>query len=109
MAANNFQIPGIILHSTPIPELRAMIGEVIEEKLSNFRQPSETPPGTHKDYISRKEVCDLLQISTATLFYWTKDGTLKGYRIGSRVLYKTAEVEAALTEIACTKNKRRRA
>lgn len=109
MATNNFQPSGIILHSTPIPELRAMIGEVIEEKLNCFKPSTTNPPRSDKEYLSRKEVCDLLQISKATLHYWTKDGTLKGYRIGSRVLYKTFEVEAALTEIANTKNKRRRA
>ena len=99
MATSAFQNTPIILHSTPIPELRAMIGDIVEEKLRQFK-PDSSLPQTNGEYHSRKEVCALLKISTLTLHYWSKEGILQGYRIGGRVLYKSAEVEAALREIA---------
>ena len=95
----------IILHSTSLTELRAIIGEVFREELRQFNTANQIPPKFSGEYHSRHEVCELLKISTTTLYYWTKNGTLQGYRIGGRVLYKTVEVEAALSEIANFKGK----
>jgi len=95
----------IILHSTPLKDLQAIIGDIVEQKLQQFRA-SASQPATQKDgYMTRREVCDLLKISLATLHYYTKEGTVQGYRIGGRVLYKSAEVQAAVQEIQSTKYK----
>ena len=95
----------IILHSTPIPELRSMIGEILREELRKFKPENQSTPPSHNEYLSRKEVCELLKISMATLHYYTKDGILQGYRIGGRVLYKLAEVETAVEEVGTRKFK----
>ncbi len=50
-------------------------------------------------FLTRKEASLKLNISLPTLNAYTKKGILKGYRVGSRVLYRSAEVEEALTEI----------
>jgi excisionase family DNA binding protein len=96
----------IILHSTPLKEFRDIIGSIVEEKLQQFKPE---PPQTNStgEYLTRKEVCDLLRISLSTLHYYTKDGTLQGYRIGGRILYKSAEVQNAVQEIQSTKYKHR--
>jgi len=47
-------------------------------------------------YLSRKEVGQLLKVSLPTVDSWTKDGFINSYRIGSRILYKSDEVEGAL-------------
>ena len=99
----------IILHSTPARELRDMIGAILEEKLQQFKPPQQVPAIPKGEYLSRRDVCDQLKISPATLHYWTKAGTLQGYRIGGRVLYKTGEVDTALREMANVKNQKRRA
>jgi len=96
----------IILHSTPLRELTAAIGEIIKEELKHFRPEKEPQTPNRGDYLSRKEVCDQLKISPATLHIWTKNGTLQGYRVGGRVLYKTAEVENTLSEIPNLKTRR---
>jgi excisionase family DNA binding protein len=95
----------IILHSTPLPELRAMIGDIIEEKLRQFKPEHTTPSENPGEYLSRKEVCQLLKISMATLHYYTKDGILNSYKIGGRVLYKASEVQIAVTEVKLRKYK----
>ncbi|NCA75051.1 MAG: DNA-binding protein [Alphaproteobacteria bacterium] len=98
----------IILHSTPIPELRSMIGDVLREEFQKFKSTNPSPQQTTSEYLSRKEVCKLLKISMATLHYYTKDGILQGYRIGGRVLYKLSEVETAVEEIDNFKGKHKR-
>jgi len=95
----------IILHSTSIPELRAMIGDVLREEFQKFKSTNPSPKQKSSEYLSRKEVCDLLKISMATLHYYTKDGILQGYRIGGRVLYKLTEVETAVEEVGTRKFK----
>jgi excisionase family DNA binding protein len=97
----------IILHSTSLKDFRDIIGSIVEEKLKQFK-PVE-PQQTHADseYLTRRDVCALLKISLSTLHYYTKDGTIKGYRIGGRILYKTDEVNDAVQEIQLHKYKHR--
>jgi len=97
----------IILHSTPLKDFRDIIGSIVEEKLKQFK-PAEPPQtSANSEYLTRKQVCDLLKISLSTLHYYTKDGTLRGYRIGGRILYKTVEVNNAVQEIQTLKYKHR--
>ena len=95
----------IILHSTSLADFQEIIGDIVEAKLNQFKP--EQPKPTNGEYATRREVCDRLKISLATLHYYTKDGTLTGYRIGGRVLYKWAEVEQAVKRIETIKYKHR--
>ncbi len=94
----------IILHSTPLKEFRDMIGMVIEEKLSQHK-PEPPKTTTDSEYLTRKEACKLLRISLCTLHSFTKKGTVKGYHIGGRILYKTEEVRESVKRIQETKYK----
>ena len=80
----------IILHSSTLKDLTAIFGQIVRDELKQF---------------TRREICDRLKISLATLHSYTKDGTLKGYRIGGRVLYKLVEVEQSVQAIQTTKFK----
>ena len=95
----------IILHSTPIQDFKTILGDIVRDELQKFK-PAEPPQtNTNGEYLTRKQVCDLIKISLSTLHYYTKDGTLQGYRIGGRILYKSAEVQNAVQEIQSTKYK----
>lgn len=95
----------IILHSTPLKDFRDIIGSIVEEKLQQFR-PVEPPQTSAKgEYLTRKEVCDLLRISLSTLHYYSKDGTLQSYRVGGRILYKSVEVQSSIQSIQSNKYK----
>lgn len=94
----------ILLHSTSLKDFQAIIGQVIEEKLKQF-QPEPPKQTTGPEYLSRREVCELLKISLATLHGYTKDGTLKGYRIGGRVLYRRDEINDSIRVIQSVKYK----
>ena len=85
-----------ILFSIPIQELKEIIGEVLEEKLKVLHPKSEPLQLAPKEYLTRKEVCELLHISLATLYAYTKYGSLVSYRIGGRALYRSVEVQHAV-------------
>lgn len=63
-----------------IPELR--------EQLSKDFLPKEPT-----EYLTRSEVCKLLQIDLSTLHRWRKDGTLTAYGLGNRVYFKRSEID----------------
>lgn len=49
-----------------------------------------------KDLLSRKETAKKLSISLPTLHLFTKEGIIRAYRIGNRVLYKQEDINNAL-------------
>ena len=99
----------VILHCTPLNELKIMIGEVIAEKLKNFKPETSLQTESQKRYLTRKEVCSLLKISLSTLHYYTKDGTLQGLRIGGHILYNSDKVHESIQRIQETKYKHTKA
>ncbi len=50
------------------------------------------PNSSIQDYMTIKEVCAKLNISSATLRNWTKKGVVTSYKVGSRVLYYSNEI-----------------
>lgn len=63
-----------------IPELR--------EQLTKDFQPKEPT-----QYLTRSEVCELLQIDLSTLHRWRKEGTLTAYQMGNRIYFKRSEID----------------
>lgn len=68
------------------------------ERVKNNLQPKEPT-----QYQSRKEVAEMLGVTTVTISDWTKKGILESYKIGNRVYYKRHEVEGALVKIKSPK------
>ena len=94
----------IILHSTPLKDLTAIFGQIVRDELKQF-QPSQPKQDANGEYLNRRDVCNLLKISLATLFTYTKDGTLKGYKIGGRILYRRDQITESVQVIQSTKYK----
>ncbi len=95
----------ILLHSTPLSELREIISEVVAEQLQ--KNSSATTIPQQVEFLTRLETAKILQISLPTLSEWTKAGIIKGYRINSRVRYKRSEIEESLQEIKSIKYSRK--
>jgi len=95
----------VILHSTSLKDFQTIIGDIVEEKLRQFKP--EQPQTLKEGYATRQDVCARLKISLATLHYYTKDGILQKYMIGGRVLYKWEEIEQAVKQIETVKYKHR--
>jgi hypothetical protein len=76
-----------------IAEGLATIRTTIREEIAATLTP---PPTTTQGYYSRDEVRRLLHVSATTLHTWEKNRNLVPVRIGRRVLYPIADVEAAM-------------
>jgi len=93
----------IILTGLTLDDFFLRIEKIIETKLGN---PVPTKTENQSEYITRKEVAELLKISLPTLHDWSKQGWLLSYKMGNRVLYKRSEVEASVTKVLFQKHKK---
>lgn len=99
--------PQIILSGLSLEQLRQLIVGVFKE-LEDFKQKAQVLTLTgNKNYLSRKDVAKILQISLPTLRQYVKSGFIQSHRIGRRILFKSNEVELALTEVKMLRFKRR--
>lgn len=71
---------------TPIEELKKSI-----EDLKNNYQPKDTT-----EYLTRKEVAELLKVDLSTIHNWCKSGKLLPYGIGKRVYFKREDLERSI-------------
>lgn len=68
-------------------EVEKTIEKKVNEKLDQLKQ------NTKWEYITRKDAAELLKITLPTLHNYIKEGKISSYRIGSRVLLRSDEVE----------------
>jgi excisionase family DNA binding protein len=84
----------IIVEGITVEDLLAKIDALVEKRLAehlNVEKPSRL--------MNRKEVAAFLRVSTLTVSTWSKEGLLPYHRMGSRIYYKSNEVEAALHSV----------
>lgn len=93
----------IILNGLTTGQLKELFCEVLNEHLrfpskkqkAGFETPFEVIDNTK--LLTRSETAQILQISLPTLHVYTKRGLIKSYRIGTKIRYKSQEIEEALT------------
>ena len=73
--------------------------EQLAEAVVKLQQQPAPPPPPENEFITRDEVCKLLNFNKTTLHKHTNSGKLKSYGIGNRVLYKKCEVLGAVKPI----------
>jgi excisionase family DNA binding protein len=56
-------------------------------------------PQQQTKYLTRLEVCKLINVTLVTLHTWNKNGKLKAYGIGGRVLYRKEDIENAIIKL----------
>ena len=85
-----------IISVNPEELKNAIIQEVKNElnALKVYLQPQQ-----QTKYLTRLEVCELLNVSLVTLHTWNKNGKLKAYGIGGRVLYRQEDIENAIIKL----------
>jgi len=69
--------------------------EIFKEMVSSIKP--KTNDQSPEDFLSRKEVLNLLRIDSSTLWSWEKTGYIKSYPFGGRKRYKLVDVEAIRT------------
>ena len=84
----------IILQGITLDGLLEHIDTIVEKRL-NEKIEQLNPKKGYK-FLSRKEVSQILKVSLVTISDWSKRGIINSYRIGTRVRYKSDEIEEAL-------------
>ena len=89
----------ILLSPISLKDFETLIKDCVKSALQNHIPA----PQKETEYITRQETAKILGISLPTLNDWSKREILPSYRISSRVRYKKAEVEAAVTKVQSLK------
>lgn len=89
-------IDKVVLLSIPIEELKEIIGQVVEEKLREFSSNLTNKQPPEKEFLTRQEVCQMLQVNSVTLWRYAREGRLKQHRVGRKVFFLAEEVKEAL-------------
>jgi hypothetical protein len=83
-------------------DLKNLFGEVLKPEIMALKEQMKPKQGN--DYLTRKEVAEMLKIDLSSVHNWTKKGILKRHQIGNRVYYKLAEIENSIVELKRWKN-----
>lgn len=78
-------------------QFQEMILTGVKSELEKLK--SEFQPKQPTEFLTRKQVKELLDVDMSTVFNWTKRGKLQAYGIAGRVYYKRSEVEQVLKPI----------
>ena len=87
----------VIFTSICPKRLTEVILEGVQAKIDKLKATFQ--PKEPTEYLTRKEVKELLHVDLSTVHNWTKRGKLTSYGIGNRVYYKRLEVEQAIKPI----------
>lgn len=88
-------IQNINLVQVSLDDMSSIIRSILSEELKKFGEnlkPEIKDNEDLKQYLTREEVCSILDVSTTTLFLWNKSKLLVNHKIGRRVYYKKSEV-----------------
>lgn len=84
------------IQTTP-QELQNQISEGVKRQLDEFLKHFK--PQQPKEYLTRQEVAQMLNVDISTVHNWCKSKRLNPLGIGSRVYFLRSEVEASLTPL----------
>ncbi len=90
----------IVLSPVPLTDL---VGQIVRAVRADMDTAAAPPP---EELLTRHETAKLLHVTLPTLRAWTRQGYVKGYRMGNRVLYKRNEVLNALQQMRTAKQAR---
>lgn len=90
MQSNKTILSSLLSEALPLVEewLRQVVSDEVSRTLENERKKARP-----ERYLSRSEVCELLNISKPTLWAKTKQGEIKAVHVGRRVMFAESEVK----------------
>lgn len=92
------QIQTIQITQLSPDQFEEAIKKAVKSQLDSLKKEfSQVQP--KEEYLSRKEVADLLKVELSTLHNWCKKGKLKPYGIGNRVYFLRSDIEKAMVPL----------
>ncbi len=87
----------IQIESLEVEDLRTLMRNVFRDEIQNLKHELNTGnPKKQEQLLTKKELCELLNISETTAWSWQKSGKIKCHSIGGRRYYKLSELENSL-------------
>ncbi len=80
----------ILLSPITLDELETRL--VARFKSEFLSTPAIPPKETQEDFLTVKQVSNLLGVSLVTIHKWKKDGKLKFHRFGTRIRFQKSEI-----------------
>jgi hypothetical protein len=94
---NTFNLVGLT-----IDELKNLVGQVIKTEFDAVKKHLQ--PKQPNDYLTRKEVSEMLKIDISSVHNWSKRGVLKPLQIGNRIYFKLQDVENSIVQLKRSRN-----
>jgi hypothetical protein len=94
---NTFNLVGLT-----IDELKNLVGQVIKTEFDAVKKHLQ--PKQPNDYLTRKEVSEMLKIDISSVSNWSKRGILKPLQIGNRIYFKLQDVENSIVQLKRSRN-----
>jgi|TARA_R110000764_G_scaffold234517_1_gene328405 hypothetical protein len=94
---NTFNLVGLT-----IDELKNLVGQVIKTEFDAVKKHLQ--PKQPNDYLTRKEVSEMLKIDISSVHNWSKRGILKPLQIGNRIYFKLQDVENSIVQLKRSRN-----
>lgn len=85
------------LISISFDDLKDLFGQVLKTELEAVKK--QLQPKHPNEYLTRKEVSEMLKIDLSSVHNWSKRGILIPHQIGNRVYFKLQEVEEAIVKL----------
>ena len=88
-------LKNINLVQVSLEDMSSVIRNILAEelkKVGEYLKPEILADNSSKQYLTREEVCKILNVSTTTLFLWNKSKILVNHKVGRRVYYKKSDV-----------------
>jgi excisionase family DNA binding protein len=83
-----------------LPKSVECLIELVKHSLESIAELKATIQNQQpKEYYTRDEVANLLNIDLSTLHNWVKKGKITKFSIGGRVYFKRSEIENAIIQI----------
>ena len=83
---------------TTLKEIEQIFENVIQRHVTQEKHNTSETSSTDTQYLTRQETAKILSISLPTLSKHERNGKIASYRIGSRVLFKKSDIEAAIEQ-----------
>ena len=86
----------ILLQGIKLDDFLYQIEKTIEGKVNEKLELLRPKPTW--EYLSRKEVCKVLKVSLPTLDRMVKESKMRSYRLGTKIRFRSEEVEQVVKE-----------
>ncbi|TLF46925.1 helix-turn-helix domain-containing protein [Maribacter aurantiacus] len=82
------------VHNTTTEQLTASFASILDERIEDLKK--NFTPREPEEYLTAKELEDVLKISSVTRWEWGKKGILNPKKIANRVYYLRSEIKELL-------------